>query len=180
MFGIKGIRAKTEYDGDRTIITIPPKKSIFNKLVLIIMTVIWLWGVLIGLGLCFFEDINGIGLLFCIFWMCAWTYGGFRGVQAVMFSAFGKEIITIDRDEVSIKLKSFLYKESTEYDRSLIKDVRLTKDSTPVRNTRSRTLVGKISFEYDMLSVDCAYHISTEEAASIIKQHFAWAIENNI
>lgn len=128
-------------------IEIPAKKNWF----MIIFLTGWLGGWLIGelfaltfvfgnifgfvFGV-FDSEKNGLaafGFFFVLFWLIAWSAGGFFTIRTWLWMIAGKEILTFDRNELKIEKKGTFAASPKTYDLREVKNFQLN----PISNNNS-------------------------------------------
>jgi hypothetical protein len=159
-------------------IIIPSKRNWF----IIIFVGAWLGGWLMGeifaLGL-LIGTLRGNPLdLFMLFWLTAWTAGGFMAFRAFLWNLIGKEIITVGQGRLAIDKKAALLFKPKIYDLNEVKNVRIKDDNIEFggffggqRNRLSPfNSGGTIKFDYGLQTVKIAGGIDEAEAKFIVEK----------
>jgi len=115
-------------------IEIPPKRNWF----VIIFLTGWLGGWLIGelfafgflIGVFGGKEGNNLGSLFILFWLIAWTAGGFFAIRTWLWMIAGIEIISFDNNELTIQKKAAILYPPKIYDLGEVKNFSLNPSPT--------------------------------------------------
>jgi len=126
-------RATIIEDFDYIEIIIPAKKN----WLLILFLGFWIGGWLFGE-----ITVNGTlvnirsGSLdfFTILWLCGWTLGGAVVIRTLIWSLFGKEIITVDRGTITIDKKGAIFYKAKTYELNEAKHFRSEEENFPTDN----------------------------------------------
>jgi hypothetical protein len=158
-------------------ILIPTPKNWFA----IIFTGAWLCGWALGEIFVLIKLISGIEEvfvnLFMLFWLIMWTAGGVMTFRTFYWMAFGYELISFDRGQLTIDFDGLLLAKPKSYDPRDIRKVRVSEGgwATDVwGNSRFMYLMpgktGKIKFDYGLKSIGFAIGIDESEAHFIINK----------
>jgi hypothetical protein len=159
-------------------IIIPTKRNWF----IILFIGAWLGG-------WFFGEVFAIGAvtglwggnpagLFILFWLIAWTVGGFFALRTFLWNLKGKEIITVGQGRLSIDKKGALLFKSKVYDLNEVRNIRVLDDNFGYggffggrRNDFGAfNLGGTIRFDYGLQTVKFAGGLDEAEAKFIIQK----------
>jgi hypothetical protein len=139
-------------------IEIPPKR---NWVAIIFMTGWlggWLMGEIFALGIVF-KAIQGqdssFGSFFVLFWLIAWTAGGFFAFKSLLWMIAGKEVINFKDDALTVDRKGALFYTPKTYN---LREVKNFEINVPTRfnglfgtnsNSSSWNLNGEGIFKFD-------------------------------
>lgn len=116
--------------------------------------------------------------LFILFWLVAWTVGGFFAFRAFLWNLKGKEVITVDQNRLAINRKGLLFSKPKVYDLNEVKSIRAQDDNLGYNvffgSRRSDfsgfNFGGTIRFDYGLKTVKFAIGIDEAEAKFIIEK----------
>jgi hypothetical protein len=157
-------------------IIIPVKRNWF----IIIFIGAWLGGWFMGEMFALWAVTGLLGRnpasLFILFWLVAWTVGGFFAFRTFLWNLKGKEIITVGQNILRIDKKGALLFKPKVYDLNEVKRIRVQDDNPGVgglfggrRNDFGAfNLSGTIRFDYGLQTVKFASGIDEAEARLII------------
>lgn len=158
-------------------IAIPSKKNWF----IIIFMGAWLGGWFMGEAFAIgaltglFGD-NPAGL-FILFWLVAWTAGGFFALRTFLWMIAGKELLLFERGHLTIDKKGALLVKSRTYDLRELKNIRISDNGSGngVWGYQQNSFIslgtnGTIKFDYGLKTVRIADGIDEAEAKFIIEK----------
>ena len=157
-------------------IIIPAKRNWF----LIIFLGAWLGGWLMG-ELFAIAAISGLlgrnpAAPFIMFWLIAWTVGGFFAFRVFLWNLTGKEMITVGQGRIAIEKKGALLFKPKIYDLNEVKNIRVQEEKSEYggffggrRNSFGAfNSGGTIRFDYGLQTVKFAGGIDEAEARYIL------------
>lgn len=153
-------------------IEIPSDKNAFAILFLTLWMGGWTMGETTALRSLFGRGIPSGFSLFMLGWLVMWTIGGVWVVRTILWMAFGKEIVRVRHDELTIESKVFGLGKSREYDLAQVKRLRVAPDSTQPNARALRAMSstgGLIAFDYGAKTVRFARSVDEAEAALIVE-----------
>jgi hypothetical protein len=114
--------------------------------------------------------------LFILFWLAAWTVGGFFAFKTFLWNLIGKEIITVGQNRLTIDKKGALLFKPKVYDLNEVRSVRVQDDNSGFggffagrRNDFGGfNMGGTIRFDYGLQTVKFASGIDEAEAKFIL------------
>ncbi len=183
-------RAKVEETLRDLTIEIPVKRNIFVFLFLSFWLCMWLFGelsvlvMLLGAVLHFsVGGLDSFGVLsfeyiFLSFWFVAWTFGGFFALKSWIWMFKGKEIIKINREELSIAKKYSIFSPDKSYDIKEIKNIQLNTSisSFPFLGNLSNfsfpgmATTGSLKFDYGFKTILFASGLDEAEAKYLLEK----------
>lgn len=110
--------------------------------------------------------------LFMLGWLAMWTLGGVWVVRAILWMGFGREIVRVHHDELTLSSTIFGLGKSREYDLAQVKRLRVAPDTTQPNARAFRAMYpagGLISFDYGAETVRFGGAIDEAEAALIVE-----------
>jgi hypothetical protein len=110
------------------------------------------------------------GSLFLTVWLILWTLGGVFAVYAWLWTAFGKEIVSIQQGALAIKREVLGFGRSREYDLIHIKRLRVAQPTSWSRNGATGSSLGRIAFDYGAKTIRFAGGVDETEALTIISE----------
>lgn len=168
-------------------IIIPAKRNWFIIIFIGAWLCMWLAGEVFALAM-----IGGSVLghspagFFIVFWVVAWTAGGFMAFRFFLWSVAGKEIVTIGQGTMMIEKKGALLAKPKTYDLKEVKNIRVQEDipdymgpfgGFPRSGFGKLYSGGTIRFDYGLQTVKFAGGIDEAEAKYILgrvkEKHFA-------
>ena len=155
-------------------IIIPVKENWF----IILLLGAWLCGWLIG-ETAALEEVSGVlggnsVSFFIVFWLIAWTVGGFFAFRGFLWNLIGKEIITVGQNRLTIDKKGALFYKPKTYDLNEVKHVRIQDDNigkgffSGRNDSGTFNSGGTIRFDYGLQTVKFAGGIDEAEAKFIV------------
>ncbi len=183
-------RAKVE-DTLRAInIEIPVKRNMFVFLFLSFWLCAWLFGELMVLVMLLatvmhvsIDGIENVGLLsfdflFLSIWFLGWTVGGLFALKNWLWLFKGKEIIQLDREELSIDTKFSMFSPKKSYYTKEIKNLQINQQSNsfPFFGAVSNLSMigsknfGAIKFDYGFKTIHFAAGLDEAEARYILEK----------
>lgn len=158
-------------------ISIPSKKNWF----IIIFLGAWLGGWFMGetfaIGALSGLFGDGPASLFLLFWLIAWTAGGFFAFRTFLWMIVGKEIISLERGMLTVDKKGALLAKPKTYEIKEIKNIRIndTQSNNGLwgnyqTNSMGIAANGTIKFDYGLKTIRMADGISEAEANFIIEK----------
>ena len=169
-------RAILQDNGIEQQIVIPAKRNWF----LVFFIGAWLCGWLMGE---LFAIASVTGLLgrnpaapFIMFWLIAWTVGGFFAFRVFLWNITGKEMITVGQGRIAIEKKGALLFKPKVYDLNEVKNIRVQEENSEYGGfygSRRNALGifnsgGTIRFDYGLQTVKFAGGIDEAEAKFIL------------
>lgn len=163
-------------------IIIPSRKNWFIIIFLGAWLCMWLMGevfVSAIVGRSFFGHGHNPAGLFIVFWLAAWTAGGFMAFRFFLWCIAGKEIVTVGQGTMRIEKKGGLFMKPKTYDLNEVKSIRVQDDVPdsmgPFGGFRSNGLGrmysgGIIRFDYGLKTVKFAGGIDEAEAKYILEK----------
>lgn len=156
-------------------ITIPAKRNWF----ILIFVGAWLCGWLMGEVFVLGGITRSIGSdpasIFILFWLIAWTVGGFFAFRAFLWNLIGKEVVTVGQGRLMIDKKGALLFKPKTYDLNEVRNIRVQEDNPGFngifgtqRTNFSAFNLGTIRFDYGLQTVKFAGGIDEAEAKFII------------
>jgi len=155
------------------LITIPAKRNWF----VIVFLSAWLCGWAMGWIFAFVSliggSVGGGASLFLLFWLIAWTAGGVFALRTVVAMVYGKEVISVTRETLSVSTPGKWFSRPRTY---ALADVRRLRAEQPALmggmpfGMRRNTLTpeGTLRFDHGMRSVTFASGIDEPEARHIL------------
>jgi hypothetical protein len=115
---------------------------------------------------------------FILFWLVAWTVGGFFALRTFLWNLKGKEIINVGQGRLSIDKKGALLFKSKTYDLNEVKNIRVQEDNFGyggLFSGRRNDLGvfnsgGTIRFDYGLQTVKFAAGLDEAEGKFIIQK----------
>ncbi len=163
-------------------ITIPAKKHIPVIMFLSLWLVAWFVG-LNFVGSSFLVDFydkgnNGLGFgsLFTLIWLVFWIAGGLFVIKRLMWCLIGKEIILIDREQISISRKNDVFFRTKIYDLREAKNFHAEEEPFEFAFWGRRNDLslfknrGSIRFEYGFKTIRFANDMDQAEANHILER----------
>ena len=138
----------------------------------------WLMGELFALGAVtgLFSGRSPAGF-FILFWLVAWTVGGFFAFRTFLWNLKGREIVTVGQGRLAIDKKGALLSKPKEYDLNEVKNLRVQDDDPSYgmfggrrNNFGAFGLGGTIRFDYGLQTVKFANGVDEAEARFIINK----------
>ncbi|WP_312334487.1 hypothetical protein [Sphingobacterium sp.] len=163
-------------------ITIPAKKHIPVIMFLSFWLVAWFVGVnFVGSPFLgdFYDNGNGgsgFDNLFSIVWLVLWIPGGLFVMKTLMWYLIGKEIILIDREQVSITRKNDIFFRTRIYDLKEAKNFHVEEEPFEFAFWGRRNDLslfknrGSIRFEYGFKTIRFANDMDQAEANHILER----------
>ena len=110
-------------------IIIPAKRNWFVVIFIAAWLGGWLMGEVFALG-----EVTGLlqgnpASLFILFWLVAWTVGGFFVFRTLLWNLTGKEIITVGQGRLSLDKRGLLLFKPKVYDLNEVRNVRVQDDN---------------------------------------------------
>lgn len=159
-------------------ITIPAKRNWFIILFIGAWLGGWLFGEVFAIGAVTRLLGGNAGGLFILFWLIAWTVGGFLAIRTFLWNLMGMEKITVGQGRLRIVKIGALFFKPKIYDLNEVKNIRVQDDSSDDRsfwggrqNSFAATnLGGTIRFDYGLQTVKFAIGLDEAEARFILQQ----------
>jgi hypothetical protein len=151
---------------------IPAKKNWFVVPFLCFWLIGWTVGIVMVSKTMFSVAKSGPPLLFLIVWTTMWTLGGCAVIYYLVWSLFGKEIITVGNGLLTITKKGAMFSKPKNYDLAYISNM-IAKEQPLYTQGRNnfRTMMnrGTICFEYGMKTIRFGDALDEAEARHIIE-----------
>ena len=109
-------------------IIIPTKKNWFIIIFLGAWLGGWLMGEMVVSRMLITQLADNPAGLFVLFWLIAWTAGGFFAIRTFLWMVKGKEIITVGQNILKIDRKGSLFFKSKLYNLDQVKYIRVQDD----------------------------------------------------
>jgi hypothetical protein len=132
----------------------------------------WLMGELFVSGMFISRLAGNPAGLFVLFWLVAWTAGGFFAFRTFLWMVKGKEVITVGQNTLKIDRKGSLLFKAKVYDLNEVKNLRVQDDFLNFFWRRSDlsafNSAGMIRFDYGLKTIKFAQGIDEAEAKFIL------------
>jgi hypothetical protein len=158
-------------------IIIPVKRNWFIILFLCVWLCGWFAGesmVLVTVSSQFLKH-NPVQL-FLLFWVILWTICGFFAISFFFWNLRGKEIITFEHSQLTIKRKGSVFFRTKIYDMNEVKDLRVQDglNETPMFGYRNNNFLmnmgGVMRFDYGMRTIRFGAGLEEAEGKYILQQ----------
>ena len=151
---------------------IPAKKNYSLISIMILWLFGWVFGAIMAGKTFINPEHSGPPILFMTIWMTGWTLGGLGVIYFLVWSLFGKEIITIGNGLLTISKKGAMFSKAKSYELGFISNM-LAKE-LPLYSQSRNTLMsilnrGTICFEYGMKTIRFGDALDEAEARHIIE-----------
>jgi len=162
-------------------IEIPPKRNWFVIIFLTGWLGGWFVGELFALGVVtgsFGDGFQYAGSVFILFWLIAWTAGGFFAIRTWLWMIAGREIINFDNNELRIDKKGALLYSPKVYDLREVKNFELSPNSNPAgffgmnsnKDILSLGSNGIFKFDYGFKTIKIANGLDEAEGRFILEK----------
>ena len=160
-------------------IEIPAKKNWFMIIFMTGWLGGWVMGELFALGAVtgFLGDsFESAGSFFILFWLIAWTSGGFFAIRTWLWMIAGKEILSFNRNELIIQKKGAFLVSPKTYDLREIKNFQINSISSSnsfFGNNSNRNMWniggdGVLKFDYGLKTIQIASGIDEAEGKYLL------------
>ena len=150
-------------------LVIPAKRNVFVLLFLLVWLVFWA----LGEATAFHQLTTSTNVQwFLVFWMTAWTAGGLFAVTAWLWTAFGREIVTLGSGELRIRWEVLGVGRSKEFDLAQVRNLRVSAWTPVARSAgiQSPGRGGRVAFDYGAKTFRFGASIDEAEALQIIDE----------
>jgi hypothetical protein len=159
-------------------IVIPAKRNWFIIIFIGAWLGGWLMGEIFAIGAVTRLFAGNPASLFILFWLIAWTVGGFFAFRTFLWNLKGKEVITVSSNQLKIDREGALLFKPKIYDLNEVKSIRVQDDNSGFgglfvgrRNDFAGfNLTGTIRFDYGLQTVKFGNGIDEAEGKYIIEK----------
>lgn len=161
-------RARFEDRGSALRVVIPARRH----LLMVLFLGVWIAGWFAGESSALQHLLRGPGLVsgFLLFWLIGWTIGGAFAGFALLWMLFGREIITLDGQSLSIRREILGVGRVRRYDLAEVKNLRLAPIPDPPQAPRGQWVGGLIAFDYGAKTIHFCAGVDEAEARTIAER----------
>ena len=157
-------------------ISIPSRKNVFMIAFLSLWLVGWGFGEVMVSGMLLRPPPGSSApVVFMIVWLGMWTMGGAFCIYAVLWSLFGREVITLRGDVLSIRREVLAFGRTREYDLSQVRNLRVSPVPYNPFDFRAGLHFwgiggGIVAFDYGAGTVRFGAGVQEGEASDLVKR----------
>jgi hypothetical protein len=157
-------RCRIEQEPERLTIHVPPRRDRFTMVFL----TVWLCGWLVGEVSASASLITHRVQPFVAFWLCLWTVGGGWAWFRWLWNLAGREIITVDRELLSVRRELFGVGQTREYTLSQVSALRPIEMTEQARTKGASVYLPKIALDYGPRTFRFCGAVDEAEARQLI------------
>jgi hypothetical protein len=165
-------RARFEDRDSGLRVVIPARRPILLLLFLIPWLVGWFFGERELL-----KQVSGVNLLssvagaaVVVFFVAGWTYGGVYAAAMVLWTLFGREVITLDGHSLTIRREALRLGRTHRYELAQVKNLRWIPSTDDPPSRRSPWEGGLIAFDHGKKTIRFARPLEDAEAKVVAKR----------